>query len=99
MGSCSGPKAAGAANHSEPGTVSSQGICQLVKGSTSQHSSALPVQPTSGQKFPKLLFHQCQVAGVTDELVGLQGHQSKCTHSIKDKESCYTEVLSLNMYY
>lgn len=57
MDSCSGPKAAGAANHAEPGTVSCQGICQPVKDPTSHSttcSSALPVQPTQWSKAPEI---------------------------------------------
>lgn len=57
MGSCSGPKAAGAASHSEPGTDPSQGICQSVKDPTSHSttcSSALPVQPAQWLKAPEI---------------------------------------------
>lgn len=55
MHSCSGLKAAGAANHSEPESVPCQGICQMVKDPTSHsttYPSALPVQLT---KWPKAL--------------------------------------------
>lgn len=96
MCSCSGPKAAGAANHSEPETVPCLGICQMVKDPTSHtttYPSALPVELTKWPKALEITISAEQSFWSHSWIkFKLWGHQSKCTHSIKDVENCSYEV-------